>query len=151
MAKSGSNPWKHLRPIVGIALISLLLCGLFFPLLITAIAQALLPYQANGAIVQLDGRPVGSVLIAQDFGQPIFFHPRNDSASGVDPDITVQQAYVQIPRVSAAAGISTSVLRQMVDENTDPVSVLFGDPYVNVLQLNMKLISSYPSLYSSFG
>ncbi len=138
-----------MRPIVGIALISLLLCGLFFPLLVTGIAQVVLPWQANGEILQPYGKPVGSNLIAQNFTQPIFFQPRNDSDSGVDPDITVQEAYAQIPGISNATGISQSQLKLLVDENTPLVSIVFGDPYVNVLTLNLALISQYP-VYSSY-
>jgi K+-transporting ATPase ATPase C chain len=128
-------------------LVSLLLCGLFFPLLITGIAQVALPYQANGEIVQFNGRPAGSELIAQSFNGSKFFQPRNDSASGVDPDITVQDAYSQIPAISAATNISSNALHQLVDGKTDLVSKIFGNPYVNVLDLNLALIQEYPSVY----
>jgi potassium-transporting ATPase KdpC subunit len=143
---------RNLRPIVGMAIVSLLLCGLFFPLLITGVAQVLLPYQANGEVAQLNGRPVGSVLIAQSFNQSVFFFPRpsNESASGVDPDITVQDAYSQIPRISNATGIPVSSLGHLVDANTDPASKVLGMPYVDVLALNLALISTYPSVYSSY-
>src|SRR4029077_18864527 len=97
---------QNYGPALRLAVISLVLCGLVFPLVITGIAQIFLPSQANGSLVQLHGKNVGSGLIAQSFSLPIFFHPRNDSASGVDPDITVQDAYSQIPRINAATGIS---------------------------------------------
>jgi len=149
VSKTGGNG-RRFRPIVGMAIVSLLLCGLFFPLLLTGVAQLLLPYQANGELVQFNGRPVGSELIAQNFSQPTFFHARHDSASGVDPDITVQDAYSQIQRISSATRIPTSSLQQIVDGNTDPVSKLFGNPYVNVLNLNLVLIQTYPSVYTGF-
>lgn len=141
---------KALRPVLGIALVSLLLCGLFFPLLVTAIAQAILPYQANGEVVQFNGHPAGSELISQNFTQPIFFQARNDSASGADPDITVQAAYSQIPRISNATKIPPSSLAQIIDSHTDSVSKLFGNPYVNVLDLNLALIHTFPKAYSAF-
>src|SRR5438132_13372421 len=84
---------SSLRPIVGMAFVSLLLCGLFFPLLITGIAQAVFPYQVNGELVHLNGRTVGSSLIAENFTLPIFFFALNNSAFGVAPDITVQASY----------------------------------------------------------
>lgn len=139
---------KWLRPIIGMAIVSLLVCGLFFPLLITGIAQAVLPWQANGEVVQFNGRPAGSELIAQSFNGSMFFQPRNDSASGVDPDITVQDAYSQIPVISNATGIPTASLKQLVDSKTDEVSIVFGNPYVNVLDLNLALIQDYPAVYS---
>jgi K+-transporting ATPase ATPase C chain len=140
-------------PTVRLAIISLVLCGLFFPLLITGVAQLLLPYQANGEIVQLNGRDVGSILIAQNFTSPMFFQPRNqsDSASGVDPHITLQDAYSQIPRIHAATGIPTEVLQHIVDENTERTLWIAGEPYVNVLRLNLILIKEYPSIYKPFN
>ena len=100
----------NFKPVVGLAVVSLLIRVLFFPLLVTGIAQVFFPYQANGEIVQQNGKAVGSNLIAQNFTLPIFFHPRNDSASGVDPDITLQDAYSQIPGISNATGISSAAL-----------------------------------------
>ena len=70
----------NFKPIIGLTVISLLICGLFFPLLVIGMAQVFFAYQANGEIVQLNGKAVGSNLIAQNFTLPIFFHSRNDSA-----------------------------------------------------------------------
>jgi len=138
---------------IRLALVSLLLCGLIFPLLVTGVAQVLLPYQANGDMVSLHGRNIGSSLIAQDFESPMFFHSRNTtlSASGVDPDITLQDAYSQIPRISNATGIASDELRLLVDQNIERTMWIAGDPYVNVLNLNLLLIEKYPSIYASFS
>jgi K+-transporting ATPase ATPase C chain len=140
----------NFKPIVGLAVVSLLICGLFFPLLVTGIGQVLFPYQANGEIVQLNGKAVGSNLIAQNFTLPIFFHTRNDSASGVDPDITLQDAYSQIPRISNATGISSAALTNIVNQNQEGTLWIFGSPYVNVLRINRELIKEFPSAYSEF-
>ena len=139
--------------ILRLAVVSLLLCGLLFPFVVTAVAQVLFPYQANGDIVQLRGRPVGSSLVAQNFTSPMLFHPRpiNASASGVDPDITLQDAYSQIPRISASTGISSVALKQIVDANTERTIWIFGEPFVNVLKINLILISEYPTIYQSFS
>ncbi|MGD0995362.1 MAG: potassium-transporting ATPase subunit C [Candidatus Bathyarchaeia archaeon] len=144
---------KNLRPIIGLAVVSLLICGLFFPLLITGIGQVFFPYQANGEIVQLNGQAVGSNLIAQNFTLPIFFQERNESqsASGVDPDITLQQAYSQIPRISNATGIPVDSLTNIVNQNQEGTLWIFGSPYVNVLRINLVLIKEYPAIYSGFS
>jgi K+-transporting ATPase ATPase C chain len=141
---------SNFKPIIGLTVISLLICGLFFPLLVTGIAQVFFPYQANGEIVQLNGKTIGSNLIAQNFTLPIFFHPRNDSASGVDPDITLQDAYSQIPRISNATGITSAALTNIVNQNQEGTLWIFGSPYVNVLRINLLLIKEYPSVYSGF-
>jgi K+-transporting ATPase ATPase C chain len=140
------------RPIVGLAVLSLLICGLFFPLLITTLAQVFFPYQAGGEIVQQNGKSIGSNLIAQNFNlsaraRLIFFQERNDSASGVDPDITLQDAYSQIPRISNATGISADSLRAIINQNEEGTFWIFGNPYVNVLKINLALIKAYPSIY----
>ena len=137
---------------VRLAIISLVLCGLLFPLVVTAFAQLLLPYQANGELATLHGRYVGSYLIAQDFNSSMLFHSRNQtySASGVDPDITLQDAYSQIPRIHATTGIPSDVLKHIVDGNVERTLWIVGEPYVNVLKLNLILIQEYPSIYNSF-
>jgi len=142
--------WQNSSPAVRLAVISLVLCGLVFPLVITGIAQVFLPSQANGSLVQLHGKNVGSSLIAQNFSQAIFFHPRNDSASGVDPDITVQDAYSQITRISTATGIPVDMLQQIVDQNEEGTFWIFGTQYVNVLRLNLVLIQTNNSAYKAF-
>lgn len=150
------NSKPNYRPVVGLALVSLVLCGLFFPLLITGIAQIFFPYQANGEMVQLNGRDVGSNLIAQNFTLPIFFYGRNESnplnasASLVDPDITLDQAYSQIPRISNATGISSASLKKIVDANIEGTLWIFGSPYVDVLNLNLILIKNDPTIYANF-
>jgi K+-transporting ATPase ATPase C chain len=150
MTTEQKEKWNF-KPIVGLAVISLLICGLFFPLLITGLGQVFFPYQSNGEIVRLNGHAVGSNLIAQDFTLPIFFHPRNDSASGVDPDITLQDAYSQIPRIRNATGIPADSLTRIVNQNQEGTIWIFGSPYVNVLQINLALIKEYPSVYSEFS
>ena len=141
----------NFKPIIGLTVISLLICGLFFPLLVIGMAQVFFAYQANGEIVQLNGKAVGSNLIAQNFTLPIFFHSRNDSASGVDPDITLQDAYSQIPGISNASGITSTALTNIVNQNQEGTLWIFGSPYVNVLRVNLELIKLYPSAYSGFS
>jgi K+-transporting ATPase ATPase C chain len=144
---------RNYGPSVRLAIISLVLCGLFFPLLITGLAQVVLPSQANGSIVMLHGRPVGSILVAQSFDSPMLFHAdwTNRSASGVDPDITLQDAYSQIPRISNATGIASDLLAQIVNEHVERTLWVTGDAYVNVLKLNLVLIQEYPAIYRSFN
>ena len=145
---------KNLRPIIGLPVVSLLICGILFPLVITGIGQAIFPYQANGELAQLNGKNVGSVLIAQSFTSPMFFQTRNEtaspSASGVDPDITLQQAYSQIPGISNATGIPIDSLTNLVNQNQQGTLGIFGSQYVDPLQLNLLLIKDYPSVYSNF-
>ncbi len=143
---------RNYGPALRLAVISILLCGFVFPLVITGFAQILLPDQANGSLAHLNGnngRLVGSYIVAQNFSYPFFFHSRNVtlSASGVDPDITLQDALSQIPRISAATNITKDSLSNLVSQNIERTSFVFGDDYVNVLRLNLALIQAYQSTY----
>ena len=142
----------NFKPIIGLTVISLLICGIFYPFLIAGIGQVFFPYQANGEIAQLNGQAIGSNLIAQNFTSAAFFHPRNEtespSASGVDPDITLQDAYSQTSRINNSTGIPVEGITNIINRNKEGTLWIFGYPYVNVLQLNLELIKTYPTIYN---
>ena len=140
------------RPAVAIAILSLLMCGVLFPLVVTGVAQVALPHQADGSLVQVGNRTVGSYYIDNGFTLPVFFHARNSSssASGVDPDIPLQDALSQTTRIHNATGISKAALTTLVMAHVEYTFFVTGDQYVNVLALNIALISDYPSVYSAY-
>jgi K+-transporting ATPase ATPase C chain len=158
MGESNANQNRkssHMRPIVAIAVVSLLLCGVLFPLVVTGVAQLVFPYQANGELASLDGRTVGSVIgvNSTDYMAGVFFHLRYNSASGFDPDIPLQgpgSADSQIPGISNATGIPASTLQAIVNQNVEGVWWVFGSPYVNVQRVNLVLINEFPSVYANY-
>lgn len=74
---------KIVRPALVLTAFFALVTGVVFPLFVTALAQAAFPFQANGSMVRVDGKPVGSALIGQSFTSERYFHPR-PSAGGYD-------------------------------------------------------------------
>lgn len=75
--------WKQLLPGLRLTLVLTVLTGLAYPGIVTPLCQVLFPKQANGSLVSLHGKVVGSSLIGQNFSQPGYFQPR-PSAAGSD-------------------------------------------------------------------
>ncbi|MGO9232613.1 MAG: potassium-transporting ATPase subunit KdpC [Methylocella sp.] len=70
-----------------ISLVTIVLCGLIYPLAVTGLAQWLLPYQANGSLeTEPDGTILGSGLIGQDWTGPQWFHGRLSATNYIDPN-----------------------------------------------------------------
>lgn len=67
---------RNLRPALSVFVLLTLVTGLAYPLLVTGIAQVLFPNAANGSIVTVDGKAVGSSLIGQSFTSPKYFWGR---------------------------------------------------------------------------
>jgi potassium-transporting ATPase KdpC subunit len=80
---------QHLRTAFLMVVVLTVLLGIVYPLLMTGIAQVLMPSQANGSLVRdSSGNVVGSALLAQGFTQPQYFHPRPSAAGSNGYDAT---------------------------------------------------------------
>ena len=169
--------------------------GLAYPLLVLGIGQLIAPAKANGSLVAVNGKTVGSSLIGQSFTEPQWFQGRPSaagadgydatssggsnlsadsqvllksvqerraavakadgvdpsavpvdavtaSASGLDPDISLAYADIQVNRVAAARKLDRAAVEQLVAKHTStPLLGFIGQQRVNVLALNIALQS----------
>lgn len=186
------------RTSIRFTLVTIVLLGIGYPLVVTGIAGTLFPRKAAGSLILKDGQVIGSELLAQSFTSDKYFHPRPSataysdssdfaansttspsggsnlaqsnktlvdriqgsidklsaenpgkpvpidlvtaSGSGLDPDITPDAAFFQVPRVAKARGISEERIHQLIEDHITKRQLgILGEPRVNVLDLNLGL------------
>jgi K+-transporting ATPase ATPase C chain len=74
------NLIAEFRTSLVITLLLIVLCCGIYPVVVWAIAQGVFPHKANGSLVDVNGKVVGSSLLAQGFAGPAYFHPRPSAA-----------------------------------------------------------------------
>jgi potassium-transporting ATPase KdpC subunit len=67
---------KNLITAILMTIATTILLGIIYPLVVTGLAQLMFPKQANGQLIQKDGKTIGSSIIGQSFSSPAYFHPR---------------------------------------------------------------------------
>jgi K+-transporting ATPase ATPase C chain len=191
---------QYLRPAIVLTVLLTIVTGFLYPGIVTGLAQVIFPTQANGSLVTVNGKVVGSELIGQYWTSPRYFQGRpsatvnattgkpepyaadNSSASnagptnaayiqtvqqrvaalqkanpdapagpvpadlvtasgsGLDPDISLAAAAYQVARIANARGLSQAQVTQVINDHVQGRFLwVFGEPYVNVLDLNLAL------------
>ncbi len=193
---------REIRPAIVVLVALTLITGLVYPLAMTGIAKVVFNRQAEGSLIERDGKVVGSALIGQEFTSDKYFHGRpsattapdpadsaksvpapynaansggsnlgpsnkalidrvqgdidrlkkenpsaavpadlvTTSGSGLDPDISPEAAYFQVPRVAKARNLAEDKVWQLVSDHVQERFLgVLGEPRVNVLLLNLAL------------
>lgn len=117
---------NQLRPALSFLLLFTVITGLLYPLLVTGIAQAALPDQANGSLIRQAGQPIGSTLIGQPFADPQSFWGR-PSATGAFPYNAAASGGSNLgptnPALLAAVQARVQALQAADPTNTAPIPV----------------------------
>jgi K+-transporting ATPase ATPase C chain len=113
---------KEIRPAIIILVLLTLITGLAYPLAMTAIAGVIFPKQAQGSLIEKDGKVVGSALIGQEFKDDKYFHGRPSATSAPDPadsTKTVPAPYNAANSGGSNLGPTSKALNDRIKEDVD--------------------------------
>ena len=113
---------KEIRPAIIVLLLLTAITGLVYPLAMTAIAGAIFPKQAEGSLIERDGKVVGSALIGQEFTADRYFHGRPSATSAPDPKDstkTVSAPYNAANSGGSNLGPTSKALNDRIKEDVD--------------------------------
>ncbi len=111
---------REIRPAIVMIVLLTVITGLLYPLAMTGIAQAVFPHQANGSLIEKDGKVIGSALIGQNFTKPEYFHGRPSATTDTDPNDstkTVPAPYNAANSSGSNAGPTAKALADRVKED----------------------------------
>src|SRR5712672_559736 len=113
---------KEIRPAIIILVLLTLITGLVYPLAMTAIAGVIFPKQAQGSLIEKDGKVVGSALIGQEFKDNKYFHGRPSATTAPDPadsSKTVPAPYNAANSGGSNLGPTSKSLNDRIKEDLD--------------------------------
>jgi K+-transporting ATPase ATPase C chain len=113
---------REIRPAIILLLALTVITGLAYPLAITAVAGAIFPKQAEGSLIERDGKVVGSALIGQEFKTDKYFHGRPSATVAPDPNDstkTVPAPYNGANSGGSNLGPTSKALNDRVKEDVE--------------------------------
>ncbi len=113
---------REIRPAILLLVLLTLITGLAYPLAMTAIAGAIFPKQAQGSLIEKDGKVVGSALIGQEFKEDKYFHGRPSATVAPDPadsTKTVPAPYNAANSGGSNLGPTSKALNDRVKEDVE--------------------------------
>ena len=113
---------REVRPAILVLVLLTLITGLAYPLLMTAIAEAIFPKQAQGSLIERDGKVIGSALIGQEFKEDRYFHGRPSATTAPDPadsSKTVGAPYNAANSGASNLGPTSKALNDRIKQDVD--------------------------------
>ncbi|MDB5407323.1 MAG: potassium-transporting ATPase subunit [Rhodospirillales bacterium] len=113
---------KQIRPAIMMLVTLTIITGIIYPLGMTGLAQLLFPRQANGSLIEKDGKVIGSTLIGQNFTAPQYFWGRQSATTDTDPadsTKTVPAPYNAQNSVGSNLGPTSKALIDRVTQDSE--------------------------------
>ena len=113
---------KEIRPAIIVLLALTVITGLVYPLVMTGVAETIFPRQAQGSLIEKDGKVVGSALIGQVFADDKYFHGRPSATNAPDPKDatkTVDAPYNAVNSMGSNLGPTSKALVDRVKGDVD--------------------------------
>src|SRR5262244_906113 len=113
---------REIRPAIILLLALTVITGLAYPLAMTAVAGAIFPKQAEGSLIEKDGKVIGSSLIGQEFKSDKYFHGRPSATLAPDPNDstkTVSAPYNAANSGGSNLGPTSKALNDRVKEDVE--------------------------------
>jgi len=121
------NTLRHLLTGFRYTIVSVVFFGLLYPFVMTGLAQLIFPYQANGSMIAVNGKTVGSEIIGQLWTKPQYFHGRLSAAGakGYDPTSTGGTNYG--PTSAKLLANTAAAVKEVIKENPDATGPVPAD------------------------
>ena len=115
---------KQIRPAILMIVAMTLITGIVYPLGMTGIAQIVFPHQANGSLVEKNGKVIGSTLIGQNFTSDKYFHGRPSATTEPDPKDSSKTVSVPYAADNSAGSNAGPTAKSLVERVTGDVRTL---------------------------
>ncbi|HTV72316.1 MAG TPA: potassium-transporting ATPase subunit KdpC [Candidatus Acidoferrales bacterium] len=127
MKDTMDNTLRHLLTGFRYTIVSVVFFGLLYPFVMTGLAQLIFPYQANGSMIAVNGKTVGSEIIGQLWTKPQYFHGRLSAAGakGYDPTSTGGTNYG--PTSAKLLANTAAAVKEVIKENPDATGPVPAD------------------------
>jgi K+-transporting ATPase ATPase C chain len=114
----------QIRPAIVMMIAMTVICGLLYPLGMTGIAQLAFPRQANGSLIEKDGKVIGSTLIGQNFADGKYFHGRPSATREPDPNDPTKTVPVPYAADNSSGSNAGPTARSLIDRVKDDAAKL---------------------------
>jgi potassium-transporting ATPase KdpC subunit len=115
---------KQIRPAILMIVVMTIVTGLAYPLGMTGLGQLLFPHQANGSLVEKDGKVIGSELIGQVFTSDKYFHGRPSATTDTDPNDSTKTVPAPYNAANSAGSNAGPTSKSLVDRVTEDTAKL---------------------------